>query len=165
MRSIFLVMATASLSACTYSLGPPMSQVPQPVQAAAVAPAPKPFVSPYKDMDTGGLCQAYRDPAVDPRVRSTIEVELVLRGEKFCNGSNIGMASLIKMGRSRYDRIEAAPAGASNCGKFASGAAAQQAFLAAGGPEVDPQLLDRDGDGLACGWGEDLKWIATASPS
>lgn len=40
----------------------------------------------------------------------------------------------------------------SGCGRYRSADDAQRAFLAAGGPEVDPQGLDRDGDGFACGW-------------
>ncbi|MFN3971465.1 MAG: hypothetical protein ACK4GO_15380 [Gemmobacter sp.] len=39
-----------------------------------------------------------------------------------------------------------------NCGRYASADLAQEAFLAAGGPERDPQRLDPDGDGFVCGW-------------
>lgn len=39
-----------------------------------------------------------------------------------------------------------------NCAGFASPDQAQQAFLAAGGPERDRQGLDPDGDGYACAW-------------
>lgn len=38
------------------------------------------------------------------------------------------------------------------CAKFASPDLAQQAFLAAGGPERDRKALDPDGDGFACSW-------------
>jgi hypothetical protein len=38
------------------------------------------------------------------------------------------------------------------CAKFASPDLAQQAFLAAGGPQRDPKALDPDGDGFACSW-------------
>lgn len=38
------------------------------------------------------------------------------------------------------------------CAKFASPDLAQQAFLAAGGPERDAKALDPDGDGFACSW-------------
>jgi len=38
------------------------------------------------------------------------------------------------------------------CAKFPSPDLAQEAFLAAGGPERDRQGLDPDGDGFACGW-------------
>lgn len=38
------------------------------------------------------------------------------------------------------------------CGKFASADLAQQAFLAAGGPQRDSKGLDPDGDGFACSW-------------
>ena len=39
-----------------------------------------------------------------------------------------------------------------NCQRFASQDAAQEAFLAAGGPERDRRNLDPDGDGYACWW-------------
>ena len=38
------------------------------------------------------------------------------------------------------------------CDRYASPDRAQQAFLAAGGPERDRHGLDPDGDGYACGW-------------
>ncbi|QFS83436.1 hypothetical protein FIU97_11405 [Roseivivax sp. THAF40] len=39
-----------------------------------------------------------------------------------------------------------------NCRRFASDDLAQEAFLAAGGPERDREGLDADGDGFACRW-------------
>ena len=39
-----------------------------------------------------------------------------------------------------------------NCRSYRSDDLAQEAFLAAGGPERDRQALDPDGDGYACGW-------------
>lgn len=39
-----------------------------------------------------------------------------------------------------------------NCGKYASADLAQEAFLAAGGPQRDRHGLDPDGDGFVCGW-------------
>lgn len=38
------------------------------------------------------------------------------------------------------------------CGPFTSADLAQEAFLAAGGPERDKLGVDPDGDGFACGW-------------
>ncbi len=46
----------------------------------------------------------------------------------------------------RWRRWEAA------CRQFTSQDLAQEAFLAAGGPEQDPNHLDPDGDGFACWW-------------
>ena len=46
----------------------------------------------------------------------------------------------------RWRRWEAA------CAQFPSQDLAQEAFLAAGGPENDPNHLDPDGDGFACWW-------------
>ena len=39
-----------------------------------------------------------------------------------------------------------------NCASYNSPDAAQRDFLLRGGPERDPQGLDPDGDGFACGW-------------
>ncbi|SIS77106.1 hypothetical protein SAMN05421759_103141 [Roseivivax lentus] len=41
---------------------------------------------------------------------------------------------------------------ARNCRAYASDDLAQEAFLAAGGPEKDREGLDADGDGFACRW-------------
>lgn len=38
------------------------------------------------------------------------------------------------------------------CARYANAAAAQLAFIAAGGPQNDPLGLDPDGDGFVCGW-------------
>ena len=48
------------------------------------------------------------------------------------------------------------------CAKFASPDLAQQAFLAAGGPNRDSKALDPDGDGFACAW--DPRPFRTAQP-
>jgi hypothetical protein len=37
-----------------------------------------------------------------------------------------------------------------DCSDFSSQAAAQEFFIAAGGPSSDPHRLDADGDGIAC---------------
>ncbi len=39
-----------------------------------------------------------------------------------------------------------------SCGQFTSADLAQEAFLARGGPERDPDGMDPDGDGYACDW-------------
>lgn len=51
--------------------------------------------------------------------------------------------------RSRFASAEKAQRA---CAGYASSDLAQEAFLAAGGPERDRQNLDPDGDGFACGW-------------
>ena len=38
------------------------------------------------------------------------------------------------------------------CGRYASPELAQEAFLAAGGPQRDRRGMDPDGDGYVCGW-------------
>ncbi len=38
------------------------------------------------------------------------------------------------------------------CRGYAGADAAQTAFIAAGGPVIDPKGLDPDGDGFVCGW-------------
>jgi len=43
-------------------------------------------------------------------------------------------------------------AAARACRSYAGADAAQGAFLASGGPVIDPQGLDPDGDGFVCGW-------------
>ena len=161
MRSHYSILAAMMLGACTYSLGPPMPQQPEftpapPVQEAA---------SPYAGLTDEQMCQAYRDPETDAQVRRNLEVELVMRGQTICNGTNIGMMSVIQMGRTKHIRLEMQSMDGKTCGDFASPAEAQKHFLAKGGPLKDPSMLDPDGDGLACGWGEMLKEVATTAPS
>lgn len=58
------------------------------------------------------------------------------------------------VGQSLYPRgpFKNANATKRNCDKFVFEDLAQEAFLAAGGPERDPKRLDPDGDGFACDW-------------
>ncbi len=55
------------------------------------------------------------------------------------------------VGTQMYKRSSLRVSG-SACAKFASPDLAQEAFLAAGGPEKDRKGLDPDGDGFACSW-------------
>ena len=56
-------------------------------------------------------------------------------------------------GQTKYPRAGAsANAAARACMAYPSVNAAQTAFLAAGGPVIDPRGLDPDGDGFVCGW-------------
>jgi len=41
---------------------------------------------------------------------------------------------------------------APGCAQFATAGAAQNWFIANGGPSIDPDNLDPDGDGFVCGW-------------
>lgn len=52
-----------------------------------------------------------------------------------------------------YHRPDPSPAVAERaCRNHANSAAAQTAFIAAGGPIIDPLGMDPDGDGFVCGW-------------
>jgi hypothetical protein len=53
---------------------------------------------------------------------------------------------IYKRGKLRLQSADAA------CRQFASADQAQEAFLAAGGPERDRRGIDPDGDGYACSW-------------
>ena len=56
-------------------------------------------------------------------------------------------------GTRKYQRSGGSASSAARaCQKYASPDQAQQAFLAAGGPVIDPLGLDPDGDGFVCGW-------------
>lgn len=58
----------------------------------------------------------------------------------------VGQARYNRSNPLRWRRWETA------CARFPSQDLAQEAFLAAGGPERDPEHLDPDGDGFACWW-------------
>lgn len=56
-------------------------------------------------------------------------------------------------GTTKYPRAGvSANAAARACTAYPSVNAAQTAFIAAGGPVIDPRGLDPDGDGFVCGW-------------
>lgn len=59
---------------------------------------------------------------------------------------NVGQTRYNRSNPLRWRRSETA------CARFSSQDLAQEAFLAAGGPERDPNHLDPDGDGFACWW-------------
>lgn len=56
-------------------------------------------------------------------------------------------------GTRKYQRSGSSESAAARaCRSYASADVAQSAFLAAGGPVIDPRGLDPDGDGFVCGW-------------
>ena len=59
---------------------------------------------------------------------------------------NVGQERYTRSNPLRWRRWERA------CAQFRTQDEAQEAFLAAGGPERDPNHLDPDGDGFACWW-------------
>ena len=56
------------------------------------------------------------------------------------------------VGARKYQRGAGAADAARACAAYATADAAQIAFIAAGGPVIDPRGLDPDGDGFVCGW-------------
>lgn len=127
-----------------------------------------------RSASTAELCASYTRGTSDALGNQIIEAELVTRGVTTCSSRPIGTVSSRSFGRQLYDRNggssrTSADAGSSStsnsdvdCDDFSSGAAAQRFFLATGGPFRDPNDLDRDGDGLACEWGAQVRQIASA---
>ena len=74
-------------------------------------------------------------------------------GELGPNIVEFALATTNPVGVALYDRGGISFTSSDNaCAKYASPDQAQQAFLAAGGPEKDRKNLDPDGDGFACDW-------------
>lgn len=71
-------------------------------------------------------------------------------GSDYVNPVEFALATSHPVGQGVYPRSTAVDALA--CNGYRSGVAAQEAFLAAGGPQSDALGLDPDGDGYACGW-------------
>lgn len=92
----------------------------------------------------------------DSRELMMVEAELGTRGQlSDAHGRYLGSRTAAGVGMTLYPRP--APTNARrNCGDFPSAAAAQLAFLTNGGPGVDTDNLDGDGDGYACGWGAQI---------
>ncbi|MDZ4118745.1 excalibur calcium-binding domain-containing protein [Phaeovulum sp.] len=95
-----------------------------------------------------------------PRDLAFIEAELGRRGETNHGIDYLGRRTAEALGKPTYRRMANA-AGDRNCGDFETSAEAQHYFLSNGGPASDPNGLDRDGDGLACEWGTQLRSIAS----
>lgn len=89
-----------------------------------------------------------------------VEAELGTRGQlSDAHGRYLGSRTAAGVGVSTYPRT--APLSHDvTCASFPNAAAAQRAFLAAGGPALDPFGLDGDGDGNACGWGPQILTVA-----
>lgn len=95
-----------------------------------------------------------------------IEAELASRGETRSGRAYIGQRTASAFGNSLYARSTSSSvtgADLRNCSDFSNAASAQKYFLAAGGPLRDPNNLDRDGDGLACEWGTQVRQISRAA--
>lgn len=98
------------------------------------------------------------DKARIERNRATLQVDqpgaLPERNGK--SGPNIvefALSTTHAVGTQMYKRSSLRlTSAAAACGKFPSPDLAQEAFLAAGGPDRDRKGLDPDGDGFACGW-------------
>ena len=60
------------------------------------------------------------------------------------------------VGTRKYIRNQTRYSDGGNCKNYTVPEVAQIAFLSEGGPRTDKLLLDRDGDGFACGWTPDM---------
>ncbi|MEM7243122.1 MAG: hypothetical protein AAF429_13145 [Pseudomonadota bacterium] len=60
------------------------------------------------------------------------------------------------VGEAKYLRNPTRYSDGGNCKNYSVPEVAQIAFLSEGGPQRDRLLLDRDGDGFACGWTPDM---------
>ena len=132
----------------------------------ACAPAPPP-----PDPRLSALADAYAGEAnetlwkrqatsADSRELMMVEAELGTRGQLAdSHGRYLGSRTAAGVGVGSYAR-PAPLSHAVTCASFPNAAAAQRAFLAGGGPALDPFGLDGDGDGYACAWGPQILTIA-----
>ncbi|WP_299771195.1 excalibur calcium-binding domain-containing protein [uncultured Tateyamaria sp.] len=143
----FVLIVFAALAACSADILSPDALS----QKVATAP-------------TTELCSAYFLDRTTARGKLMIEAELAVRGVRQCSRGNYGQRSLSTFGSTAYNRSTSASQSLGaldrDCADFSSDAAAQKFFLAEGGPTSDPHDLDRDGDGLACEWGTQVRRIA-----
>lgn len=112
-------------------------------------------------METAALWQV-QATTDDPLELSQVEAELGSRGQEINGTAFLGQRSLAEArdGRWRRPRQDDPELDAIDCSDFLSGAAAQAELMGSGGPRIDRHRLDEDGDGLACGWKDDLRRIA-----
>lgn len=91
-------------------------------------------------------------PAAEPAPAPVPEQAPERTAEVPLNLGSAGSNSAARLGVPQFDRSDAG-GGDVDCGDFDSSEEAQRRFLTDGGPENDPNGLDRDGDGFACEWG------------
>lgn len=106
-------------------------------------------------MPTSELWQSHAK-AKTPEGLAIIEAELATRGQFSFGRQYLGQKTAAAYGQKLYGRPATYQTGGKNCDDFASTAEAQLHFIRRGGPQSDPDGLDRDGDGLACEWGKKL---------
>ena len=126
--------------------------------AGCAADTPETLSARYQTQPTPTLWTLHRTTA-SPLELAFIEAELGARGETRSGSTYLGRQTASALGRSLYARNRTAAAD-KDCQDFATSAAAQKFFLAAGGPVTDRHGLDRDGDGLACEWGSTIRQVA-----
>ena len=144
------------------------------VLAACTAPQTAPsterlaaFSQQLRNSPTGSVCATVLSSQTSPLTRQMAEAELGVRGVNLCSNRNYGRSTAAQFGQTIYDRNQSPKAERAvtdrDCSNFSNGASAQRFFLAEGGPLGDPHDLDRDGDGLACEWGPQVRRIASTS--
>jgi len=107
------------------------------------------------------LCSGHSRQWASEETKSMIEAELFSRQVFSCPNSVLGESSLA-LSKQSYSRSTSPVQSTENtkndknCSDFSSASIAQKFFLAQGGPLIDRNDLDRDGDGLACEWGTEL---------
>ncbi len=115
-------------------------------------------------LDSASLWRV-QDRTNDPLELAQVEAELGSRDEFRSGRAYLGRRTIAGAGRSRFRRpSQDDPAlDGADCDDFLTGAAAQALLLASGGPRNDRHRLDEDGDGLACGWADDLRRSVAAA--
>ena len=97
----------------------------------------------------------------DPIELSQVEAELGSRGQTVRGATWLGRRRLAQARPGLYRRPSQDDPSLDgiNCSDFVLEAAAQAELMGSGGPRNDRHRLDDDGDGLACGWREELQRI------
>jgi hypothetical protein len=149
MRVILAALSLAALSACS-------SAVPD---SGAPADAPLGATPAYRGFDGAGARASAESgvetSALPPDGNAPLPATTASEQAPATPGVvSYALSTTNAVGQKLYRRsIFALPAlAARNCAEYPSDDAAQEAFLAAGGPERDRLNLDPDGDGFACNW-------------
>jgi hypothetical protein len=151
----------AGASAAAAASGAPM-QAPMetPMQAPMQAPFQAPMQAPMGDMAASGPMPGFV-PIDDNGFTAETQGDFIpgtsAADAARSTGPNVveyALRTTHPVGTPRYRRSNPLrwQTWERNCMRFATQDAAQEAFLAAGGPERDRQNLDPDGDGYACWW-------------
>lgn len=146
-----MILTVVALAACS-SAGTLAVQTSEPLDPAA--DQPRSSYQSYRAAREAALTGKAEAPTIIPvalPVKAPTAAEIAPAPAPAPRSTRVAQNTAAPVGPAGYARKPVSDAEHMKaCGRFYSDAAAQEAFIRAGGPTEDPAGLDPDGDGYAC---------------